>query len=475
MTDQDSDTTVDEPCTGLRAEIVGLDSPTPLLDGSSQPMVYLDNAATTPPFKHVQAKVDEFLGWYASVHRGAGFKSIVTTEAYEQARAIVAEFVGADRGADCVILVKNATEAINKLAARMPFGPDDVVLSTVMEHHSNDLPWRERAHVEYVGIRADGSLDMDDYAARLERLRGRVKMVTTTGASNVTGFMPPIYDMAEMAHACGAPIMVDCAQLAPHRTIDMGPAGSPRHLDFVALSAHKMYAPFGTGALIGPTDFFRHGSPDYRGGGTIDLVTLDEVHWTDPPERDEAGTPNAVGAVALAAAMRILADYGMENLARHEADLTSYALRRLQRLPEVTVYGSPDPERLADRLGVLTFNVRGLPHGLVAAILGFEGGISVRDGCFCAHPYVLQLMQVGRNEFQTYRSQVLSHDRTDLPGMVRASLGCYNTRADVDRLVAMLERIIAGDYRDGYAIRRATGAYLPRDFDPAAARRVFAL
>jgi cysteine desulfurase/selenocysteine lyase len=447
----------------------------PLADGSFCTPVRLDNAATTPPFRGVQRKVNEFLPWYASIHRGCGFQSLLSTHVYEQARAAVAGFVGADPEVDCVIFCRNATEAINKLAGRMAFGPDDVVLTTVMEHHSNDLPWRGRAHVVYAGLCDDGSLDVDDLACKLARHQGRVKLVAVTGASNVTGFLPPIGDIAELAHRYGAQILVDGAQLVPHRRLCMGPAGSARHLDFVALSAHKMYAPLGVGALVGPREFFLQGPPDQRGGGTIEIVTLDEVHWAAPPERDEAGTPNVVGAVALAASIRILESVGMETIAAHERALTRYALQRLREVTGVQVAGSSDPDRLDDRLGVISFQVAGVPHALVAAILAFEHGISVRNGCFCAHPYVLRLLGIGDEDYRGYRGRVLAGDRSQLPGLVRASLGCYNTREDVDRLVEALARIAAGDYRCTYSVEKATGMYCPTGFDQACFARHFSL
>ena len=459
----------------LRQEIVGIDKRVPLLGGSSRPYINLDNAASTPALRGVQQKVNEFLGWYSSVHRGSGFKSLLSTQVYEQARQVVARFVGADPHTHSVIFGKNTTEAINKLAHRLDLQPGDVVITTIMEHHSNDLPWRPRAQVEYVGVKEDGSLDLEDLLEKLDRFQGRVKLVATTGASNVSGFVPPIYDMAELAHQHGARIAVDCAQLAPHRALDVGALDSSRHLDFVTLSAHKMYAPFGTGVLIGPKEFFAQGAPDYRGGGTIEIVTLDEVHWAEPPERDEAGSPNVVGAVALAASIRILSDVGMDVIAAHEMALTRHALCQLNRLEGVQIYGSVDTDRLDDRLGAIAFEVEGVPHAKVAAILGFEGGIGVRNGCFCAHPYLLKMLAVSGERYQAYKEQVLNHDRSDLPGLVRVSFGCYNTREEIDALVAMLERILRGDYQGDYVLHKATGDYLPCGFDPAALEGYFKL
>lgn len=459
----------------LRREIVGIDQHVPLLDGSTRPYVFLDNAASTPAFRGVQEKVDEFLLWYSSVHRGTGFKSILSTRAFERARHIVAEFVDADLANHSVIFVKNATEAINKLANRIAFGPNDVVLTTVMEHHSNDLPWRPKAHVEYVSTREDGSLDIDDLTRKLEQFGERVKLVACTGASNVTGFVTPIHDIAEMAHAHGAMIIVDAAQLAPHRPVSIGTPGDPRSLDFVTLSAHKMYAPYGTGALIGPKTFFEQGAPDYAGGGTVAVVTLDEVHWAAPPERDEAGTPNVVGAIAFAAGINILSQVGMDVIAGHEMEMTCRALRKLNEIDGVRVFGSCDPDSVSDRLGVITFQVNDIPHSKVAAILGYEGGIGVRNGCFCAHPYVLRLLDVSEKEVRVHKEHILRHDHSMLPGLVRASFGCYNTLEEVDYLAEMIGRIAMGDYQGDYVMNKATGDYIPRGFDPAILDDYFAL
>jgi selenocysteine lyase/cysteine desulfurase len=459
----------------LRAEIVGLDQRVPLLDGSTATYVNLDNAASTPPFKRVQAKVDEVMGWYSSVHRGSGFKSLLSTHLYDQSREIVAGFVGANLSDHTVVFVKNASEAINKLAHRLCLQPDDVVLTTLMEHHSNDLPWRAVAHVVYAGLNPDGSLDLNDLEAKLKEYDGKVRLVAVTGASNVTGFVNPIYDIAELAHRYGALIAADCAQLFPHRRVQMGKPGQPRSLDFIAVSAHKVYAPFGSGALIGARALLNCGEPDYRGGGTIELVTLDEVRWADTPERDEAGSPNVIGAVALAAALRQLEAAGMETVAAHEAELTTYALERLNRMPFLRLAGSRDPQRTADRLGVITFTIPGISHGKAAAILGFEGGIGVRNGCFCAHPYVLRLLDVGDDEFHAFRERVIDHDRTDLPGLVRMSFGCYNNTADIDRLLVWLERIARGDYQGEYVVDRRSGSYYPASFDMSLLEQYYAL
>ncbi len=444
-----------------RSRIVGLDHPTPLLDGRVVPYVNLDNAASTPPLRGVMDEVERFLPYYSSVHRGTGFKSRLSTAAYEDARETIARFVNADTRTHTVIFGKNTTEAINKLAHRYPLPPRGLVVSTEMEHHSNDLPWRGRADIIRVKVDRDGRLDEADLDRVLGASQGRVALVTVSGASNVTGYVQPIHRIARKAHAVGARILVDAAQLAPHRPIDVGPDDDPEHLDYVALSAHKMYAPFGTGALIGWRDTFEGGIPEYRGGGTVDLVTESDVEWAGVPDREEAGSPNVVGAFAMAAAARALTRESLQQIARHESELTAYALARLGRIRGVTLYGDSDPAAIADRLGVIPFNVATAPHALAAAVLGYEGGIGVRSGCFCAQIYVARLLGLSSADLALQHQRLRAGDRSDRPGMVRVSLGAYNTIEEIDLLIETIDRVARGDYAGRYAVDRETGEYHP--------------
>jgi cysteine desulfurase / selenocysteine lyase len=215
----------------VRAQIVGLDRQVPLLDGSLRPYINLDNAASTPPLQAVFDRVNAFLPWYASVHRGTGFKSQLSTWAYEQAHEAALRFVGADPSEHVALFGRHTTEAINKLARRIAFQPGDVVLCSLLEHHSNDLPWRERAIVRRIGINTIGAIDEEHYEHLLRRYAGRVRIVAISGASNLTGCIPPIYRMAQKAHEFGARILVDAAQLAPHRRIEMGRLADPAHID----------------------------------------------------------------------------------------------------------------------------------------------------------------------------------------------------------------------------------------------------
>jgi selenocysteine lyase/cysteine desulfurase len=448
--------------TCYRHLFTGLDAPTPRLDGSKHAYINLDNAASTPALKAVERAVVDFLAYYSSVHRGTGFKSQLSTHAYEDARERVMAFMGADPAWHTCIFGKNTTEMINRLAKRVLLtGGRDVVVVSTMEHHSNDLPWRGVGQVLHIAVTPEGKLDLADYERILREYGPRIALVAVTGASNVTGVINPVHRMAEQAHAVGAQMAVDCAQLAPHRRVDMGDPADPGHLDYTVISGHKLYAPFGTGALIGRRDTFERGEPDHRGGGQVEFVTLDEVAWSGAPERDEAGSPNTIGAVALAAAVTQLEAVGMDNVAGHEADLTEYALNALREVPGLRLFGDTDPERAAERLGVLPMQLDGVPHFLAAAVLGHEFGIGVRSGCFCAHPYLMKLLEYSEVQAARLRTSILSNDRREMPGMVRASFGLYNTCDDVDRLVEALQHIRRGEYAGVYHQDPRSGEYAP--------------
>lgn len=412
--------------------LIGDDLDAPCVDGTSRPYLSLDSAASTGAFPSVGARVNEFLPWYSSVHRGAGHKSQVATAAYEAARQAALDFAGRANG-DIAIICRNTTEAINHLAYRLQLAPDDVVVSTVVEHHANMLPWRRRARCRYVEVNPAGTFGVDDVVRTIEDGQ-RPRLLAITGASNVTGWVPPIDDIIAAAHERGVPVLVDAAQLAPHRPL-------PTAADYLAWSGHKMYAPFGAGVLLGRRDTFEEGDPFLAGGGAVDLVDLDEVIWTDPPEREEAGSPNVVGAVALHAAMDEMRAIGWSYVIAHEHDLAHLLRTGLATLPGVRLLG---PGLDEPTLAVATFVVEGMPHALVAARLSAEFAIGVRHGCFCAHPYLLRLLDLSPDEVARYRQHVLAGDRREIPGAVRASAGLATTPADVDRFLEALA-VVVGD------------------------------
>ena len=443
--------------------VVGLKTMVPVVGGGERRYVNLDNAASTPALQPILDAVNRFLPWYSNVHRGTGFKSKLSSWAFEKARERIVEFVGADSLHQVVLFSRNTTEAVNHLAHRFPMKKNGVVITTVMEHHSNELPWRKVAKVVHVGVLDNGRIDEEDFQRKLHEYKGKVRLVAVTGASNVTGYINPVHTYARWAHAAGAKIFVDAAQLAPHRPIDLKRHTDSDHLDYLAFSAHKMYAPFGLGVLVGERKIFEQGDPDMVGGGTVDIVSLEEAYWTDLPEKEEAGTPDIVGAVALGAAIRLLEDIGWEAIIEHEAELTTRALEKLGAIPGVQLYGDTNPATAYDRLGVISFGIRDLPHALVAAILSYEWAIGTRNGCFCAHPYVKCLMHVSDKEARDMEVRILNRDRSVLPGTVRASFGIYNTIQDVDILCEAVGAIAHGEYRKDYQLNVERGEYYRAD------------
>jgi cysteine desulfurase / selenocysteine lyase len=445
-------------------KVVGWDTKVPVVDGTERRYVSLDNGASTPILEPVRDIVDEAYKWYSSVHRGAGFKSRMSTWLYETARKKVANFAGADDGA-VVIFVRNATEGINVLATRLGLQPDDVVLTTVMEHHSHLLPWRQFCRVEHVQVDDDGRIDLDHLQLKLTECGSNVRLVAISGASNVTGVVPPVSDIARIAHQHGALISVDAAQLAPHRKITMGPTGAEDSIDFLTCSGHKMYAPLGSGALIARRDLLTQEVPHLRGGGTVAWVGLDEVVWNPSPGRDEAGSPNVIGAVAFGAAASILGEIGFDSIVEHEREITTHALDRLTKIPGVTVYGPKDVPVAEDKMGVICFNVDGYAHEQVASILANEHAVGVRNGRFCAQPYLERLLGLSTEEVLDYRTRMLSGEKFGLPGMVRASFGIYNTIEDVDILCDAVEAVTRGEHTE-YDRDEATGDFIPKGFAP---------
>jgi selenocysteine lyase/cysteine desulfurase len=400
----------------------------------------------------VADRVASFLPEYSSVHRGAGYKSRAATAAYEAARARILAFAGRPAGGgDVAVICRNTTEAINHLAYRIPFGPDAVVVTTVVEHHANLLPWARVAQRRYVECGTDGTFGVDDVVAALDA-RPAPALLALTGASSVTGWLPPVEAICHAAHERGVPVVLDAAQLAPHRPLP----GAP---DFLAFSGHKLYAPFGAGTLIGPRRAFADGDPFLAGGGAVDLVDIDEVIWSEPPEREEAGSPNVVGAVAFDTAMTELGRIGWDRVERHEAALGRMLRDGLAAIDGVRVLGPADS---SGTLAVAAFTVAGVHHALVAARLAAEWGIGVRHGCFCAHPYLLRLLDVGPAEVAEARRQVRAGDRRQIPGAVRASCGLGTGGDDVRALLAAVAEVASGAAPPvPYAQDPVSGDYFP--------------
>lgn len=389
--------------------------------------VNLDNAATTPPLRSVRDAVCEFLPFYGSVHRGAGVKSRLTTEVYERAREVVASAFGADPARHATVFVRNTTEAMNLLARLVEQDPDAFVVTSETEHNSNLLPWRRREEERpglsrsvVLGLGPDHRVDLNALEDTLHRHPGPHTLVALGAASNVTGAVLDLFAITSLTNRYGCELAVDAAQWAPHRPIDMASMG----IDYLAVSGHKTYAPFGAGVLIARRDRLERSEPLLVGGGTAALVTDSAVLLSPVPDRFEAGSPNVLGALAFAVALETLAGIGWERIMRHEAALLSYLEKRMAEVPGVMPYAPP-----GERVGVFAFRLAGLPSDGVATALAEHANVAVRSGCFCAHLLVARL-----TDADLFRDARAARGLRDV-GLVRASLGLYNTVSDVDRLV----------------------------------------
>ena len=440
--------------TAALPRLVGTDMQVPLAAGGTRRYVNLDCAASTSPLEAVADAVNAALPWYSSVHRGAGYLSQVSTRLYEAARQSVAQFVGARPG-DSVVFVRNTTDAINHLAACLRVPPGATVLSTEIEHHANMLPWRRLGPVAYLPPPGSPAQLLESLEAALQRGGGRVGVVAITGASNVTGEVMPVAEVARIAHAHGALVSLDAAQLAPHRAIDM----AQLDVDCLALSGHKMYAPFGAGALVVRSELVADAEPLLAGGGAVDFVTVDDVLWTALPDRLEAGSPNVIGAIALGVAAQTLADVGMDRIAAHERELlgaVDAGFARLRGVRRLRLWDDPG----TDRLGVVTFTLDGMDHALIAAVLSAEYAIGVRHGCFCAHPYITHLLGMDAVAADSVRSSLRRGERVGIPGAVRASFGIGTTLEDVDLLVTALDRLLSKGPQMEYVQDDHTGDFV---------------
>jgi selenocysteine lyase/cysteine desulfurase len=437
--------------------LVGADIEVPLVQGGARRYVNLDYAASAPALQSVHDAIEELLGWYSSVHRGAGFKSRASTAAYEGARESIRRFVNG-RASDAVIITRNTTDSINLLAGTLPEGTH--VVAFAGEHHANLLPWK-RIGVRYLPVPESPAEMLAALEATLRDLPQceDPHLVAATGASNVTGEIWPLADIARVAHEYGARLLVDAAQLAPHAPIDMAGDG----IDYLALSGHKLYAPYGAGALIGERDWLSAGDPFLRGGGAVRLVTIEETLWAELPDRQEAGSPNVVGAVALGVACDTLATAGMDRLAAEEVELLAYARERLAAVDGFQHYRIWAAEH--PRVGLLTFNLGEMPYDLLAAVLSAEHGIGIRHGCFCAHPLMMRLLRVDDGEMHRLLDETRAGHHERLPGAARMSLGLGSARADIDTFADALRAIAADGPQWTYVVNPATDEYEP-DPDP---------
>ncbi len=412
-------------CGGTMLDVNKIRADFPILSRTvhGKPLAYLDNAATSQkPESVIRAMDDYYRRYNANVHRGVHALAEEATAAYEDARRKVSRFLHAASPRE-VVFVRNTTEAINLVAlswGRANVSAGDVVVLTMMEHHSNLVPWQllaqaTGARLEFIGLDPAGRLLLEDLDRLLIEFGGRIRLVGVSGMSNVLGTVNPVAEIAARAHQAGALCLVDGAQSVPHLPVDVPALGC----DFLAFSGHKMLGPTGIGVLWARQELLNTMPPFMGGGEMIKSVHLRESEWADIPHKFEAGTPNVAHGIGLGAAVDYLTGLGMENVHAHEQALVAYALERLAQVPNLHIYGPPAGERG----GIVTFNVMRdgelliHPHDL-ASILDMEG-IAIRAGHHCAQPLT---------------------EYYGVPATARASFYLYNTEEEVDRLVEALHK-----------------------------------
>ena len=435
-----------EICTPL--PVLGRDVRVPLVTGGEVAYAALDYAASAPALQRVWDDIAAYAPYYGSVHRGAGYLSQLSTDLFEQSRETVARFLGC-RDDDQVIFTRSTTDSLNLLAAALPAGTRVFVFET--EHHASLLPW-ERADGAEVSYLAAPRTPEQAVAALDVALHGAPKgpkLVCVTGASNVTGEIWPVRELAAAAHRHGARIVLDAAQLAPHHPVDI----SALDVDWVAFSGHKLYAPFGSGVLAGRADWLRDAEPYLAGGGATRKVARSgagiDVEWHTTAARHEAGSPNVIGVYAIAAACKALDEAGFDALVARERALLDLLRAGLADIPEVRVlslFGEA-----SERVGVLSFVVQGWNSSHFAAALSAEYGIGVRDGLFCAHPLVRTLLGSEPDEPGACGAPDAGPGERAL-NAIRVSFGAGTPEEHVTRFVAAVGTLV----RDGAAWRYRT-------------------
>ncbi|WP_455361700.1 aminotransferase class V-fold PLP-dependent enzyme [Streptomyces sp. SYSU K21746] len=417
--------------------VLGRDVTVPLVTGGEVTYAALDYAASAPALQRVWDDVAAYAPYYGSVHRGAGYLSQLSTDLFENSRATVAEFLGC-RAGDQVVFTRSTTDSLNLLAQALPADCQVFVFET--EHHASLLPWRD-ARVTYLNAPRTPAQAVETLE---QALAGRdpygPALVCVTGASNVTGELWPVKELAAAAHAHGARIVLDAAQLAPHHPVDI----AELDVDWVAFSGHKLYAPFGSGVLAGRADWLRDAEPYLAGGGASRTVARRtdggvDVEWHATAARHEAGSPNVIGVYAIASACKALTEAGFDSLVAREQQLVARVREGLAEVPEVRVlslFGDDAP-----RVGVISFVVDGWNSSHFAAALSAEYGIGVRDGLFCAHPLVRTLLGSEPQEPGECGAPEAAPGERSL-NAIRVSFGAGTPDEHVERFVGAVRELV---------------------------------
>ena len=416
--------------------LLGHNIKVPVYSGDHLQYINLDNAATTPPFLQVSKKLNEIMPYYGSIHRGSGYKSLISTQLFEEAKDTIFKFADGDIENDIIIFGVNATDCINHLSRRLNLGKDEVIIVSESEHTSNILPWRKNYNVIECKSCDDGVFDLNHLESLLKI--HKVRLITVTGASNVTGKITNTKPIAYLGHKYGSEICVDASQLAGHRKLNRGKHGSPNHIDYIIFSAHKMYAPFGVGVLVGNNKIFKEGWPDMVGGGTVSWMDDQNIIWSELPYRESGGTPNYFGIIALAEACKLLDLIGYENIIAHEKILIKQAKKSFQQIKGFQIV-HPFNEQFENVLPLFSFHINGISPGMIGAYLGFEKAIGVRTGMLCQYKLIKKILNLNDLDCTTFKhmNPNISSNIMNI-GLTRASCGLGNNPNDLMKLANAL-------------------------------------
>lgn len=437
--------------------VIGADHKITLKSGRLVKAVLLNNAATTPPFEETMLEVNRFLQTYSALNRGSGPHASITYGKVQESILTIREFLGL-REDHAVLFTQGTTSAINLFARLLRLNRQDIVLTSPIEHTSNNLPWLFNTQARVVEIKAfdDSSFDYDDLEQRAEECGKNLRVISLNGASNTTGCIPDIERISRIARKYEVMLFIDAAQLAPYRRINMADG-----IDALAFSAHKVYAPFGIGVLALPKALLE-ACPVDPGGGTVDMVGKWDILWCPSKEmRYQAGTWNAVGIVALAASCRAIMDAPRNIIEANERSLVEYTSLRLQEVDGLMLYVEPWKYIQENRLGVFPFNLEGYHHALLGAILEHEYGIETRAGTICNHRLIRRWFNVDDAGQKEIEKRMASGNRLASYGIVRASLGVHNTEEDIDLLINALSEIRKKGSALKYKAMPEDGLYLP--------------
>ena len=434
----------------IRSDFIGLDTEYTLVNGKKTKRIYLDTTASSLMMGVAYRSSYEFLKHYSNTHSLLHFSAKVSTKTYDWIHNRILDFVHADKNEyTCFFMGSGVTAGMNRIAKTFKrLRPErDMVLVSIMEHHSNDLPHRKHGgKVIHIPVNDNmGGLDLNTIEKYLKQFHDRINYISVTGLSNVTGIINPINKIAKLAHSYGVYIIVDAAQMAAHVPIYMsGFDDKDMEIDALLFSGHKTYAPGSPGVIIARKSFMSAIEPEEVGGGMVDKVFPDNYFVSKTfPDREEAGTPNILGAITLGSAVHILDSIGMDLILEKDINLVNYAMNQMLINKDIYIYGDNDTS-ICPRAGTISFNIKDMDHGLVAAILNDYYNIAVRNECFCAHPYVEKMLHISHEEEISNLDCIdnnLAWNIEPWMGMIRASFGLYTKESDIDALIIALNDI----------------------------------